>query len=88
MARGRKSLTLNQYEYAWDQWVKNRRRCPRCKKKAVFIHGRGYVINGYVPFHIDHIIPLSKGGENTKENLQVICRTCNLKKGAKWHGEE
>ena len=29
----------------------------------------------------DHIIPLSKEGVSTKENLQLICRTCNTRKG-------
>jgi len=29
----------------------------------------------------DHIIPLSKQGVTTKENLQLICRTCNTRKG-------
>jgi len=34
-----------------------------------------------VELHIDHIIPWSKGGETTLENLQTLCSTCNLGKG-------
>jgi 5-methylcytosine-specific restriction endonuclease McrA len=33
--------------------------------------------------HIDHVVPLSKGGPHSQENLQLLCRDCNLKKGAK-----
>lgn len=32
---------------------------------------------------IDHIIPLSKNGQTTEENLQTLCWKCNRKKGAK-----
>ncbi len=32
---------------------------------------------------IDHIIPLSKNGQTTEENLQTLCWKCNKTKGAK-----
>ena len=31
-------------------------------------------------YHIDHIIPISKGGGNEHGNLQVLCAYCNLSK--------
>lgn len=43
--------------------------CVRCGKGAEYIC-------------IDHIKPLGKGGTNTIDNVQPLCRSCNLGKGS------
>lgn len=35
-------------------------------------------------YHIDHIMPLAKGGTNNKENIQLLCPSCNLMKKDKY----
>src|SRR5687767_8372109 len=47
-------------------------RCPYCIKELVF-----------GDIHIDHCIPLSRGGSNTRENIVACCAECNLRKNDK-----
>ena len=37
-----------------------------------------------VRLHVDHIVPISKGGKTEYDNLRVLCEDCNLGKGARY----
>lgn len=58
-----------------DLYLKQRGSCPYCFK------------NLKKEFHIDHIKPISKGGTNWPDNLQLTCPTCNMQKAALSHEE-
>lgn len=34
-------------------------------------------------YHVEHVIPLSRGGADALSNVQLACPTCNLRKGVK-----
>jgi len=36
-----------------------------------------------IPHHVDHIVPLAKGGQHHPSNLQILTAEANLKKGTK-----
>lgn len=36
-----------------------------------------------VGLHVDHIVPVAKGGKTVPSNLQVLCSKCNGRKGAR-----
>ncbi|WP_425128878.1 HNH endonuclease [Burkholderia gladioli] len=65
----------------WPVWL----------KKAIFYrdHGRCGICNcdltGLIAIdkeiHIDHMVPISLFGTNDPTNLQILCDSCNLKKG-------
>lgn len=49
-------------------------KCVRC--------GRGR--EDGVKLHVDHIVPVSRGGKSTMDNLQTLCEDCNCGKGNKY----
>lgn len=46
--------------------------CKSCKTFVLFAE-----------MHLDHVIPLSRGGRHAYNNVQMLCRLCNQRKGAK-----
>ena len=35
------------------------------------------------PWHIEHVVPVERGGPTHAENLTLACRACNLRKGTR-----
>lgn len=57
--------------------------CHLCKKEIDFNLPRSVGKAGWEnSFHIDHLIPISKGGNDTIENVRPSHALCNLRKGA------
>lgn len=62
-----------------------RRRVSSARRLAVFKRD-GFlcrVCGSDSDLTIDHIHPVSRGGDDSLENLRVLCRSCNSKKRAK-----
>ena len=53
--------------------AKQKGQCARCKCDLSKVD----------EVHIDHIIPISKGGGEEENNKQLLCKRCNLSKGAR-----
>lgn len=49
--------------------------CKKCAYCRVDLGARKY--------HVDHIIPLARGGTNWPRNLQILCGPCNQRKSAR-----
>lgn len=73
------------------RWANRRRRvfeeagwrCVACGRKGVDINDWDARRENpeLVPLTVDHIVPRSKGGSRSFENLQSMCRPCNGAKG-------
>lgn len=67
--------------------VARRERIPADVRRAVFERDGGRCVECSSDFDLqyDHVIPHSLGGASTAANLQVLCASCNRRKGAS-HG--
>lgn len=54
------------YEIRSRVWLRDGRRCKRCGATS--------------QLEFDHVIPISKGGSSTENNIEVLCRKCNREK--------
>ena len=48
-------------------WQRDEGKCVKCGKNE--------------KLEFDHIIPVIEGGSNTERNIQILCESCNRKKG-------
>lgn len=64
---------------------------PRAELEAIWClqHGRCAYCQRYVgsTYHIDHKLPITRGGTNDLSNLQLTCPRCNMRKGTLTHDE-
>ena len=51
-------------------------RCIYCGRKITLVMS-----------HVDHVLPLNRGGPNTAGNAQLTCPGCNMRKGDRTDGE-
>ena len=53
-------------------WLRDRGHCQYCAKKMSLNEAT-----------VDHVVPKSRGGKNTWENVALACEKCNQKKGSR-----
>ena len=63
------------YDYEWQrlcaQAIADNPQCCKCGTSG----------SSDNPLTGDHIVPLAHGGTSVRENVQVLCRSCNSRKG-------
>jgi len=88
-ASSKRRSRMKQAKYIpYDRVALLRRDRYTCQICGIEVHDRS-TGNWNTPdkAHLDHIVSLENGGETREENLQVLCRTCNLSKSGQNKGE-
>ncbi len=71
-ARKRAALGRHTTEDIKKLFSSQKGKCATCRESILFSEK-----------HVDHLMPLALGGTNWPDNLQILCRSCNLRKSAK-----
>lgn len=71
-ARKKNAIGTHTAQQVQEQHKRQNGRCYYCRCKV-----------RWGEHHVDHVIPLSRGGSNDISNLVITCPSCNLKKHAK-----
>lgn len=84
------------HRHRWPQYNARRRSAmteatPEVRAWVAYLLEQSCVYCGNSePIEVDHVVPLSRGGTHSVENLAPACRPCNRAKGAKllseWDG--
>jgi hypothetical protein len=88
------SLTLGEEHKALTRAVLAAKRRARMKEaydptadkeaiREIYATARRMTRETGIQYHVDHIIPICKGGKHHQDNLQILTRTENFKKGSK-----
>lgn len=87
----RNDLAIEEHHLLKKDGNPARTHIPEWARRAIFFRDRGMCascnidLTGIISInnaeHYDHIIPLAAGGINDITNLQLLCSSCNLRKG-------
>ena len=64
-----------EYMFLLDELENKVRDNPHC-----YLTGRKIDLSDSLSYHLDHIVPVSKGGDNSLENCGLTCRSANQAK--------
>jgi hypothetical protein len=73
------------YLHTDDETQVGRRTIPKKVRHEVWQRDGGKCVDcgSRENLEFDHIVPIARGGGNTARNIELLCETCNRKKGAR-----
>ncbi|MDR0975639.1 MAG: HNH endonuclease [Christensenellaceae bacterium] len=83
------NITYNQYHAVDQRKVLTKSMREQVKRRDNWTCQLcGKIMRDGVGLHIDHIVPISRGGKSMLANLRVLCSKCNGSKGGRLDGDE